>query len=59
MIFNANEALINSYFMSNFNYWPLRWMFSSAKPLNRIENLQKKVLRDFYLMAMSLHMNNY
>ena len=45
MTFNANEALINSYFMSNFNYWPLRWMFSSAKPLNRIENLQKKAVR--------------
>ena len=45
MTFNANEALINSYFMSNFNYWPLPWMFSSAKPLNKIENLQKSAAR--------------
>ena len=45
MTFNVKEALINSYFMSNFNYCPLVWMFLSAKPLNRIENLQKRALR--------------
>ena len=45
MTFNVKEALINSYFMSNFNYCPLVWMFSSAKSLNRIENLQKRALR--------------
>ena len=41
MTFNVKKALINSYFMSNFNYSPLVWMFSSAKSLNRIENLQQ------------------
>ena len=45
MTFNVKEALINSYFMSNFNYCPLVWMFSSAKSLNRIENMQKRALR--------------
>ena len=45
MTFNVKEALINSYFMSNFNYCLLVWMFSSAKSLNGIENLQKKALR--------------
>ena len=51
MTFNVKEALINSYFMSTFNYCPLLWMFSSIKSLNRIENLQKRALRflpDYY-----------
>ena len=39
MTFNVKKAPISSYFMSNFNYCSLVWMFSSAKPLNRIENL--------------------
>ena len=43
--FEGNTVLINSYFMSNFNYCPLRWMFSNARPLNKIENLQKRALR--------------
>ena len=45
MIFNIKEALINSYFMSNFNYCPLVWIFSSAKSLIIIEDLQKRALR--------------
>ena len=32
--FNVKEALINSYFRSNFNYCLLVWMFSSAKSLS-------------------------
>ena len=28
--FHAKEVLINSYIISNFNYCPLVWMFSSA-----------------------------
>ena len=31
--------------MSNFNYCPLVWVFSNARSLNKIENLQKRVLR--------------
>ena len=31
--------------MSNFNYCPLVWNFSSAQLLNKIENLKKRVLR--------------
>ena len=42
--FNVKEALINSYLTSNFNHCVLVWMFSSAKSLNRIENLQKRAL---------------
>ena len=45
MTFNVKEALINSYFMSDFNYCPLVWMFSIAESSNRIENLQKRALR--------------
>ena len=36
--FNAKRVLINSYIISNFNYCPLVWMFSTAKSLNKIES---------------------
>ena len=42
MTFNVKDAIIKNQFVSNFNYRPLVWMFSSAKSLNRIENLLKK-----------------
>ena len=45
MTFNIKEALINSYFMSNFNYCPVVQMFSSVKSLNRIQYFQKRALR--------------
>ena len=34
--------------MTNFNYCPLVWMFSSASSLKKIENLQKRALRFLY-----------
>ena len=40
--FKEKKILINSYFMANFNYCPLVWMFSKAVSLKKIENLQKK-----------------
>ena len=43
--FHAKEILINSYIISNFNYCPLVWMFSSAQSVNEIENLQKRASR--------------
>ena len=46
--FHAKEVLINSYIISNFNYCPLVWMFSSTQSLNKIENLQKRALRFLY-----------
>ena len=46
--FHAKEILINSYIISNFNYCPLVWMFSSTQSLNKIENLQKRALRFLY-----------
>ena len=42
------EKRINSYFMVNFNYCPLVWMFSSTSSLKKIENLQKRALRFLY-----------
>ena len=40
--------MINSYFMSNFSYCPLAWMFSNVTSLKKIENLQKRSLRFLY-----------
>ena len=48
LCFEGKRVLINSYFMSNFNYCPLVWMFSNATSLKKIENLQKWVLRFLY-----------
>ena len=45
---NAKRVLINSYIISNFNYCPLVWIFSTAKSLNKIESLQKRALRFLY-----------
>ena len=46
--FHAKEVLINSYIISNFNYCPLVWMFSSTQSLNKIGNLQKRALHFLY-----------
>ena len=46
--FEAKKTLINSYFYWNFNYCLLVWTFSSAKTLNKVESLQKRVLRVLY-----------
>ena len=46
--FEEKNTLINSYFYSNFNHFPLVWMFFSAKLLNKVESLQKRALRFLY-----------
>ena len=46
--FKEKGILINSYFMANFNYCPLVWMFSSTSWLKKIKNLQKRALRFLY-----------
>ena len=48
LCFEGKRVLINSYFVSNFNYCPLVWMFSNATSLKKIENLQKRALRFLY-----------
>ena len=42
------NVLINSYIISNINYCPLIWIFSTAKSLNKIESVQKRALRFLY-----------
>ena len=46
--YKEKRIFINSYFMANFNYCPLVWMFSSASSLKKIEKLQKRALRFLY-----------
>ena len=46
--YKEKRILINSYFMVNFNYCPLVWMFSSASSLKKIEKLQKRALSFLY-----------
>ena len=48
LAFEEKKTLINSNYYSNFNYYPLVWMFSSAKSLNKVESLQKRALRFLY-----------
>ena len=43
--FEEKKILTNSYFMADFNYFPLVWMFSNAVSLKKIGNLQKRALR--------------
>lgn len=43
--FNENKVLLTSFKYSNFNYCPLVWMFSHAKSLNKIDDLQNRALQ--------------
>ena len=42
--FEERKLLVNTFARSNFNYCSLVWNFSSAESLNKIKNLQKRVL---------------
>ena len=39
------KVLINSFVLSNFNYFPLVWMLTNAKSVHKIEAIQKRALR--------------
>ena len=39
------EAIINSFVLSNFNYCPLVWHFSSCESIRKIKKIQKRCLR--------------
>ena len=39
------EEIINSFILSNFNYCPLVWHFSSCESIRKIEKIQKRCLR--------------
>ena len=45
--FKGKKVLVNTFLMSNFNYYSLLWNFSGAQSLNEIEYLQKSALRFF------------
>ena len=45
LCFEERKVLINSFILSNFNYCSLVWSISSAKSLNKVENLQKRAVR--------------
>ena len=42
---SEKEATINSFILSNFNYRPLVWHFSSCESIRKIEKIQKHYLR--------------
>ena len=42
---DTRKILANSFIISNFNYCPLVWYFSTAKQLQKIEKIQERVLR--------------
>ena len=43
--FELRKILANSFILSNFNYCPLVWYFSTAKQVKKIEKIQERVLR--------------
>ena len=45
LCFEGKKVLINSYFMSNFNYCLLVWIFSNATSLKKTENFTKKNMK--------------
>ena len=42
---SEKEAIINSFILSNFNYCPLVWHFSSCNTIRKIEKIQKRCLK--------------
>ena len=42
---SEKEAVINSFVLSNFNYCPLVWYFSSCESIRKIEKIKKRCLR--------------
>ena len=42
---DSHMAIYKSFIMSNFDYCPLVWMFTSKTSLSKLENIQKRVLR--------------
>ena len=42
------RALMNTFFKSQFNYYPLIWMYLSRKNNNKINRLHEKCLRIIY-----------
>ena len=45
MLKAEKEAIINSFILSDFNYCPLVWHFSSRESIRKIEKILKRCLR--------------
>ena len=58
----SRKILANSFILSNFNYCPLVWYFSTAKHFQKIEKIQESVLQfvhnDYETDYLSLLKNN-
>ena len=54
--FHAKGILINSYIISNFNYCPLVWMFSSIESLNKLKICRKELY--VFCMMILKHLTN-
>ena len=54
--FEERNVLINSFILSNFNYCPFVWSLSTAKSLNTVETLQKRV---FNIITAVVRTKNY
>ena len=54
--YKSRMAFIHNVFvMSNFNYCPIVWMFTSKKSLEQIENIKKRALR----FVLNNYQSNY
>ena len=53
---DTRKILANSFIISNFNYCPLVWYFSTAKQLQKIEKIQGRVLRFLHDDYVSDHL---
>ena len=43
--YNSRMVLYKSFIISNFNYCPVVWLFTSKSSLSKLENVQKRALR--------------
>ena len=43
--YNSHMAIYKTFIMSNFNYCPVIWMFTSKASISKLETLQKRALR--------------
>ena len=41
----TRKTMVQSFILANFNYCPLVWYFTSAKQINKIEEIQERALR--------------
>ena len=42
---SGRKAIYNSFIVSNFNYGPLVWYFTSRESMNKMQKIQERVLR--------------